>query len=115
MAFTEFETALIEAAMPAFMKKRRPPEKFRAKVDLAFRIVDQSVIIFSIRPSFRDRKKMAECPIAKATYVRTLKRWKVFWLCANLRWYSYEPCPLVARVEEFLVLVDEDNYSCFWG
>ena len=114
MAFTELEIALVEIAMSPFMKKRRPPEKIRAKLDLAFRIEDQSVIIFSIRPTWRERNKTTEYPVAKATYVRNANHWKVFWMRANLKWFPYEPSP-VATVGEFLALVDEDKDQCFWG
>ena len=51
MAFTTQETTDIESAMADFMTKRRPPEEIRDRLDLAWRIKGQSVVIYSIRPS----------------------------------------------------------------
>ena len=62
MPFTEFETARIEAAMSDFMAKRRPPVEIRDKLDLAYRIEGQSVVIFEIRPFWRDVSETIEGP-----------------------------------------------------
>jgi hypothetical protein len=78
MPFTEFETARIDAAMSDFMDKRRPPEEIREKLNLAYRIEGQSVVIFSIRPFWRDASETIEEPTAKATYVRKTNRWKIY-------------------------------------
>jgi hypothetical protein len=56
MALTEFEHAMVEVAIETFVEKHRPAERVRDKVDLSFRIEDQSVLIFELRPSFRDPK-----------------------------------------------------------
>ena len=70
MAFTEIESARIEGAMSDFIEKRRPPESIRAKFDVSYRIEGQSVVIFELRPFWRDPSKIIEGPVAKATYVR---------------------------------------------
>ena len=62
MPFTEFETARIEAARSDFMAKRRPPPEIRDKLDLAYRIEGQSVVIFEIRPFWRDPSETIEGP-----------------------------------------------------
>ena len=61
MPFTEFETASIVAAMSDFMAKRRPPPDIRDKLDLAYRIEGQSVVIFEIRPFWRDPSETDRC------------------------------------------------------
>ena len=38
-----------------------------------------------------------------------------FWQRADLKWHGYEPRPEVARLEQFLALVEEDEYACFFG
>jgi hypothetical protein len=115
MPLTEFEIALVETAMEPFMAKRRPPKQVREQVDLAFRFEDQSVILYEIRPFWSDPSQIIKEPIAKASYVRTSKEWKVFWQRADLKWHAYEPCPRVRRIKDFLALVDEDRYGSFWG
>lgn len=115
MPFTEFETARIEAAMADFMAKRRPPVEIRDKLDLAHRIEGQSVVIFSIRPFWRDPGEKIEEPAAKATYVRKTNRWKIYWQRADLKWHAYPPHPEALFFDEFLAIVDEDEHCCFWG
>ncbi|CAN5797133.1 hypothetical protein BH09VER1_BH09VER1_19670 [soil metagenome] len=115
MPFTEFETAQIEPAMISFLAKRRPPPEIRPRLDIAFRIEDQSVIIHEIRPAWNDPSKTIEPLVAKATFVRNKNHWKIFWLRADLKWHSYPPCPTVANIEDFLALVDADDHGCFWG
>ena len=115
MAFTPQQTADIEAAMAYFMTKRRPPEEIRDKLDLSWRIEGQSVVIFSIRPMWRDERQKIEEPAAKATFVRTTNRWKIYWMRADLKWHSYPLLPEAVFFDEFLAEVNEDDACCFWG
>lgn len=115
MVFSEFETALIETAMERFMAKRRPPAEIRPRLDLSFKIEDQSVSLYEIRPYWRDPAQTIESPVAKATFVQSVKRWRVFWRRADLKWHKYEPCAEVERIDDFLDLVHADEHHCFWG
>jgi hypothetical protein len=115
MPFTEFETARIDAAMSDFMVKHRPPVEIRDKLDLAYRIEGQSVVIFEIRPFWRAPRETIEEPAAKATYVRKTDRWKIYWQRADLKWHAYPPQPEAVFFDEFLAIVDEDEQGCFWG
>jgi hypothetical protein len=115
MAFTEFELALIETAMERFMEKRRPPVEIRDRIDLGFRIEDLSVIIYGIRPLWNDPSRIIEEPVAKTTFVRGGKRWRVYCRRADLKWHAYQLCREVQRIEDFLNLVDADAHRCFWG
>jgi hypothetical protein len=112
----EIEVARVRRAMDAFMQRRRPPPHIRSQVDLGFRVMGQSIEIFEIRPPWQgppDEKR--ESPIAKATYVKARRVWRVFWQRRDLKWHSYEPEPEVKSVEEFAALVSEDAHACFFG
>lgn len=115
MAFTTEQTAAIESSMEDFMARRRPPVELRAKVDLAWRIEGQSVVIHSIRPDWRDETRTIDEPVAKATYNGRTDRWKIYWMRADLKWHSYSPHPEAVFFDEFLAVVDEDENCCFWG
>jgi len=115
MAFAQFELKRIEALTDEFLESRRPPLEIRDRVDLAFRIEKQSVIIFEIRPIWDNPTEKIDEMIAKATFVKTQNVWKIYWQRADLKWHSYEPLPEVERIEQFLEAVDEDDYCCFWG
>lgn len=115
MAFSEFEDASHRAAMDAFLELRRPPLSVREEVDLAYRVSEQSIVVFEDRVSFNDPSLRIEVPIAKATYVRTKNHWKVFWRRGNGKWEGYEPEPIARHLDEFLRVVHEDTFGCFWG
>jgi len=115
MALSEFELKKCEKAIAAFMGKRRPPAHVRSELDLGYRIKGQSVEIFEVRPLWNNPKKIIEEAVAKATFVKTQNVWKVYWQRADLKWHRYDPEPEVGSVEEFLALVDGDEYACFFG
>jgi hypothetical protein len=115
MAFNDLDKKRIEKALDAFLVKRRPPTHIRAELDIGYRIADQSVEVFEIRPQWNDRSVIRQHPFAKATYVRSQNCWKIFWMRATLKWQSYEPMPTVASISEFLQVVDADEYRCFFG
>ena len=112
---TEFETKRCEKLVAAFIERRRPPAHVRHEVDLTFRIVGQSVEIFEVRPYWRDKTDLREHPIAKATFNSSKRTWKVFWRRADLKWQGYQPNTEVARIEDFLGVVDKDEHGCFFG
>jgi hypothetical protein len=115
MAFTEIEMQRCKKLVAAFIEKRRPPLHIRPQLDLGCRVKEQSVEIFEIRPVWRNPEEKMEHPVAKATYVKSQDIWKVYWMRADLKWHTYAPLPEVAKLEEFLQLVDQDPQACFWG
>jgi hypothetical protein len=34
---------------------------------------------------------------------------------ADLKWHSYQPAPEVAFIEDFLAVIEKDEYHCFFG
>jgi hypothetical protein len=115
VTFSEFNTKRCEKLVAQFIERRRPPPHIRAEVDLSFRISGQSVKIFEIRPIWNDKSKLLEHSVAKATYNRSKRNWKVFWQRADLKWHSYMPNSEVASIEDFLAVVQKDEHGCFFG
>lgn len=115
MPFSESERQEVEVKLDAFLERRRPPEQLRDRVDVAWRIDGESVKIFEIRALWTDPGETIEAPVAKATYVRTEDRWRVYWQPSDRKWHSYEPHPEVVSLSEFLDVVDVDANACFWG
>ena len=115
MALTEFEIQRCTRELEKFLEEKRPPKHVRAQLDLGYRISGQSVEIFEIRPSFRDPSTSTETSVAKASYVKSRKVWKVFWMRQDLKWHSYPLAPEVLHFEEFLGLVTDDVRGCFFG
>jgi hypothetical protein len=115
MPLTESERRRCDQAIARFLERRRPPHHIRDQLDLACRVTGQSVEVFEIRPDWQDNSIRRESPVAKATYVRTKNRWKVFWRRRDLKWHGYEPNLEVPSLEAFLNVVDRDEYACFFG
>lgn len=115
MSLTEFELKRCEKLLRQFIEKHRPPAHLRNELDLAFRITGQSIEIFEIRPAWQKPEIKIESSVAKATWVKTTKVWKIYWQRADLKWHRYEPDPEVKGVEEFLNIVERDEFACFFG
>ena len=115
MALSDLERQRYEREMGAFLEKRRPPAHIRPELDIGFRLTDQSVEIFEVRPRWDRPQERMETPVAKATYVKAQNVWKVFWMRQDLKWHRYDPAPEVASLEDFARLVDEDKHACFFG
>jgi Protein of unknown function (DUF3024) len=113
--FSEFEAKRCEKLVSEFIERRRPAPYIRPELDLAFRIHDQSVEIFEVRPDWRDKSRIIEHPVAKATYNKTKRNWRVFWRRADLKWHGYQPNPEVVSIEDFLALIQKDEHCCFFG
>ena len=104
----------ISKTVRAFLEKRRPPPPMRSKLDFGFRFYDQSVELIEIRPRTSKQPGKTEHSFAKATFVKSLGVWKVFWMRGNLKWHPYDP-PQAKSLNDFLKLVDEDSHLCFFG
>jgi hypothetical protein len=105
----------IDQAGEAFLKKRRPPEAIRDKLDIAYRAEGLDLFIVEIRPVWNSPSEIMEQPVAKATFVKSKGIWKVYWMRADLKWHAYPEQPQVANAKEFFDLVEEDKLHCFFG
>ena len=115
MTISEFEIKRIEKLVGNFIEKRRPPANLRNKLDLSFKISGQRFEIFEIRPMWNDPNEKIEGSVAKATYVKKSKIWKLYWKRADMKWHRYQPFPESNSLEEILEVVGEDAHHCFWG
>jgi hypothetical protein len=116
VALDDSEFQEVERAMATFMGRKRPPPSIRHELDLAYRIEGQSVLLFEVRQAWRGPPgEKIELPIAKATYVRSHQHWRVYWQRADLKWHRYDPAREVNSIDDFLLIVEHDEYSCFFG
>ncbi|MCO5233361.1 MAG: DUF3024 domain-containing protein [Chitinophagales bacterium] len=115
MAINILQTLEVIEAMENFLSRKRPPEHIRNQLDIGYKIEDQSIIVFEIRPQWNKPEVIREHPFAKTTFVKAKNHWKVFWKRADLQWHSYPPQPTVKSLIEFTQLVEEDKHHCFFG
>lgn len=115
MAISEFEIKRCEKEVEKFLAMKRPPVHARNQLDFGYRIDNQSLELFEVRPNWRNPEEKIESPFAKATYVKKEKVWKIYWQRQDLKWHLYKPAPRVQFFEEFLAVVNEDANACFFG
>ena len=115
MAISEFEIKRCEKKLDKFIDEHRPPIHVREQLDIGYQIENQSVVLFEVRANFRNPSEKLEVPIAKATYVKTQKEWKIYWQKSDLKWHVYEPVTTVKYLEEFLNVVGNNEYDCFFS
>jgi hypothetical protein len=84
-------------------------------LDIGYKIDKQSVILFEVRPGFKNPAINTGSPYAKATYIKRSDQWTIYWMRANLKWELYTICPAVSELKDFIELVEEDKYHCFKG
>ncbi len=111
MALTKEQIKEIEQASAKYMYYHRPPLEVRDQLDFGYRIEDQNVYLFEIRPRWDKPEEKTETPVAKTTYIKSKDLWKIYWMRGNLKWYHYEPVPFVKTISDFfdLVAADEDK------
>ena len=115
MAISEFEIKRCEREVEKYLDERRPPAHVRNQLDFGYRIENQSVELFEIRPQWNKPEVKLEIPFAKATFVKKEKLWKIYWQRQDLKWHRYTPAPSIQYFEEFLSIVSEDKKACFFG
>ena len=93
----------------------RPEPSIRPRLDIGYELTGNSVFLVEIRPAWNNPFDIQKHPYAKATFVKSKKAWKIYWMRANLKWYPYDPTPIVRSLAAFLKIVDEDAYGCFRG
>ena len=114
--FTETELESVKHVLNGFLERKRPREEIRDEVDLSYRIDGQSVTIMEVRQAWRGPPgEKIELPIAKATYVRTHDHWRVYWQRADLKWHRYDPSDTVKDIQQFVDVVERDEFNAFFG
>lgn len=115
MAFSEFEQKRYEKIIGSYIEARRPEPSIRKELDLSYRVSNQSIEIFEVRPDWQEPSEIIEIPVAKTTYVKKTGIWKIFWMRADLKWHGYEPNMSVKTLDDFIKVIDKDEFGCFWG
>ena len=115
MAFSEFEKRMYSKLASEYCEENGPPPHLYDQLQLLSKLEEQSIIIYELRPSFKQPAEKIEWMVAKATYLKSTKKWKIYYQAATLKWKSYEPCPEVNRLEEFFMLLEVDAYHHFFA
>jgi len=114
MAFTQTEENDVRNFMHTFIEDLPPPEHIRPKLDFGYRIEDQNIFIFEIRPQWNEPQIIRHHDFAKISFVRNASMWKLYWMRGNLQWYAYV-APATGTLQAALKLIKQDKHHCFFG
>lgn len=115
MAITIVQTLDIIEALENFLDRKRPPLEMREEVDLTYEIDGKNIIVFERRCLLNNPEEIIEIPISKCTYIMSKDIWKVFWYRADGKWQIYLPLPYIQSLDEYVNVLEEDQYGCFFG
>ncbi len=114
MAFKEIEIYRIKKFVGALCEKRSP-ESMRDKLRYEYKIENQDVILFEIRPRWNKPNEQTWLSFTKLKFVRSQNVWKLFWQRANMKWYAYGPFKSSRDLAELIAEIDTDPHGCFFG
>ena len=115
MAFTELEIARIVKATDAYTDQYGPPVRVRDKLSWDWDIDRQSVILYEVRPHWKNASEIIRSGCIKVTFIRTRNIWRIYWMRQDLKWHSYEAHAEVKSFENVLKVLENDEYGCFFG
>lgn len=105
----------IDIQLKEYIESIRPPEEVRDQIDIWYLYINNVVEIYEIRPKWDDKTISQHFPIARAKFVKSQNRWRIYWLSGNNKWLPYTPKPEVGKLYEFIELIKNDKSGCFWG
>ncbi len=114
MAFTDLDLQKIKKTVGVFCEQRTPAH-LKDKLRYEYEIEKQNVMVYEVRPAFRQEGKFIRMPMAKLTYVSSRKIWKLFWKRASGKWEKYEPEEEAMELNTLIQEIDQDPYGCFFG
>jgi len=114
MALPEFTQKLIEGKLSKYCKSRIP-EHARHNLKLTFKINENRVTLSLKRPYFRHPSKWAERAVAQIRFDNDTKKWELFYMGRNNRWYPYDLIKPSTDFDDLLKALDRDPGGIFWG
>jgi hypothetical protein len=111
---SELELRQVDKAMQSLLKPRVVPHVMSGG-QVSYRVKGHEVVLYTMRPHYRDHSNLLEFELAKFKFVRTTKLWHLYWQRANGKWEGYEPRAISKQLDELAREVLVDPHGCFWG
>ncbi|PKH21452.1 hypothetical protein CIG19_16790 [Enterobacterales bacterium CwR94] len=113
MAFSDIEYQAVKQDVERFVESIRPPKNVRNELDIVYTISGYTIDIGEIRPKWQGMPgdKIFN-PSARIKYVRSINRWKIYWMRRDMKWHLYST---EISLTEALEVVRVDPDCCFFG
>jgi hypothetical protein len=93
----------------------KTPDHLKEQLRFEYEIEKQNVIIFEVRPAWKNPSEFTRMPLAKLTYVKSENIWKLYWKRASGKWVLYEPKGSAKDLGVLVGEIDKDTHGCFFG
>ena len=94
----------------------RVPPQLKKSVDYDYEIDGQAVTFIEVRPAWKGSPgEVTRRPIARFRFVKVTGQWKIYWMRSSGKWQSYEPMLEAAELDDALMVLETDQYGCFFG
>jgi hypothetical protein len=105
-----------ESTIKKYVTSLRPESiEIRKQLDFGYSYDGKTVILFEIRPVWKDPEKIQHLDFAKIRYYKSRKEWNLYWMRASGKWQLYEPFPTSTHLGKIIEIIKEDDYGCFYG
>lgn len=114
MALSEFEQARIKRLFRAYCEIRIP-EPLRTTLRIDFRIGDDDVILYELRPHYQQPDIWYSTAVARFVKQPDQNLWSLYSADRNDQWLPYLPYHGDRNIEKLLAVVNDDPLGLFWG
>ena len=114
MAFSAIELKQIQKVVGQ-MCRRRSSLHPNDKVRTTYEIKDQEVEIFESKPRFNKPSEWSKTPCAMLKHSRSSRKWKIYWMRPDGRWYPCEAETMSNDLDELVAEIDHDRNGTFFG
>ena len=114
MAFTDIDLQKVKNKVGVFCSERTP-EHLKGQLRFEYEIEKNNVIIYEVRPVWKNPSEFTKMPMAKLAYVKSQNIWKLYWKRANEKWVIYEPKGSAKDLGILVKEIDKDSFGCFFG
>ena len=114
MTFSEVDLQRIKKLV-GDLCDRRTPEELRDKLRFEYEIEKQNVIVHEVRPVWDNPSEYMKLPMAKLSFVKRQKLWKLYWKRASGKWEKYQPNESDKDLGMLIKEIDKDAFGCFFG
>lgn len=114
MAFSGIELKRIQQVVGSVCK-RRSPISLRDKIRVTYEITDLEVVIFESRPRFNKPNEWSKSPRAKLKYSRSTRKWKLYRIREDEKWYPYETETASTELDAVVAELESDRSGAFFG
>lgn len=113
MAFSELERKRIEQVVGTFCR-RRSPGHLKDKLRLEYSVKGHDVVIVERRPRWDNQSEWTESPVAKLKFIRSVGKWRLYWMRADMKWHEYPGLSSSSCLDELVQEIDADPLACFF-